>query len=246
VPLGVIDSSFGGSLCEAWVPRPALAGFAPSDLRPSLFGAGPSELYNAMIAPLGRAPIRGVVWYQGEGNSGRPAIYPRLLKALIAAWRDRFQTPDLPFIVIQLPDWAAGSDGLSWAWIREAQANAVRETPHTALAVGIETTDGFDLHPRQKAEVGRRAALLALHDVYGRPVVARGPIFREARAEGGMLRVAFDTAGDGLVARGGGPIRGFAVAGADGKYHYADAALDGDEVVLRSEAVPSPATVRYA
>lgn len=245
VPVGVIDSSFGGSVCEAWVPREALAVFAPSDLRVSLFGAGPSDLYNAMIAPLGRAPIKGVVWYQGESNADRPGTYPGLLKALVSSWRDRFTVPDLPFLVIQLPDWAAGSDGLSWAWIREAQAAAVREIPHSSLAVGIATTDGFDLHPRQKADLGRRAALLALHDVYGRPVVARGPVFRGAKAEGKTLRVAFDTGGDGLVARGG-PARGFAVAGADGKYFYADATLVGDEVVLQSEGVPAPTTVRYA
>jgi len=246
VPVGVVDSSFGGSMCEAWVPREALAGFAPAGLRVSLFGAGPSGLYNAMIAPLGRAPIKGVVWYQGEGNADRPGSYPRLLKALVASWRDRFETPDLPFVVIQLPDWAAGSNGLSWAWIREAQAAAVRATPHTSLAVAIDTTDGFDLHPRQKAEVGRRVALLALRDVYRRPVAASGPVFRQARAEGDSLRVTFETAGDGLVSRGGGPVRGFAVAGADGKYFYADATIEGDTILLRSDRAPAPKTVRYA
>ena len=233
-------------MCEAWVPKEALAGFAPADLRVSLFGAGPSGLYNAMIAPLGQAPIKGVVWYQGESNADRPGTYPKLLAALIAAWRDRFETPDLPFVVIQLPDWAAGSGGLSWAWLREAQAEAVRAIPHTSLAVGINTTDGFDLHPRQKAEVGRRAALLALRDAYGRPIIASGPVFRQARVEGGSLRVTFDTAGDGLASRGGGPVRGFAIAGADGQYLYADAAIEGDAVVLRSEEVPAPKTVRYA
>lgn len=246
VPVGVIDSSFGGSMCEAWVPKPALAGFAPAELRASLFGTGPSGYYNAMIVPLGRAPIRGVVWYQGESNADRPATYPKLLAALIASWRDRFETPDLPFVVIQLPDWAAGADGLSWAWIREAQATVVRATPHTSLAVGIKTTDGFDLHPRQKAEIGRRAALLALRDVYGRPIIARGPVFQQAMVDGDALRVRFDTAGDGLASRGGGPVRGFAIAGADGKYLYADATIDGDTVVLRSEGVPDPKTVRYA
>ena len=155
VPLGVIDSSFGGTMCEGWIPREALAGFAPADLRVSLFGIGPSGLYNGMIAPLGNAPIKGVVWYQGEANADRPETYPRLLAALIASWRGRFETPDLPFIVIQLPDYAAGAGGLSWAWLREAQAAAVRTTPHTSLAVGINTNDGFDLHPRQKAEIGR-------------------------------------------------------------------------------------------
>ncbi|HEY2154093.1 MAG TPA: sialate O-acetylesterase, partial [Isosphaeraceae bacterium] len=246
IPVGVIDSSFGGSLCEAWVPKRALSDFAPADLRLSLFGAGPSGYYNAMIAPLGWAPIKGVVWYQGESNADRPGAYPRLLAALVASWRGRFETPDLPFVVIQLPAWANGSDGLSWAWLREAQAQAVRATPQTSLAVTIDTTDGFDLHPRQKAEVGRRSALLALRDVYGRPIVASGPAFLQAKVEGGALRVMFATGGDGLVSRGSGPVRGFAIAGADGRYLYADATIEGDAVVLRSAGVPAPKTVRYA
>ncbi len=246
VPVGVIDASFGGTMCEAWVPAEALAGFAREELRDSMFGIAPSALYNGMIAPLGKAPIKGVVWYQGEGNSDRPSHYPGLLAALFASWRNRFETPDLPFIVIQLPDFAPGWGGLSWAWMREAQATAVRATEHASLAVGIATNDGSDLHPRQKREIGRRAALLALHDVYGRPVVARGPEFRRARPEGHSIRVTFDTAGDGLASRGGGSIRGFAVAGADGRYRYAHATVDGDAVVLRGEAVPAPLTVRYA
>ncbi|WP_435020487.1 sialate O-acetylesterase [Tundrisphaera sp. TA3] len=245
VPLGIIDSSFGGSACEAWVPREALAGFDPKDLKMSMFGAGPSGFYNAMIAPLGRAPIRGVVWYQGESNADRPGLYPRLLGALIGSWRERFDTPDLPFVVVQLPDWAPGSAGYSWAWLREAQAEAVRATPHASLAVGLHTTDGFDLHPREKAEIGRRAALCALRDAYGRPVVAGGPAFKAARPDGNALRVEFAATG-GLVARGGDPVRGFAVAGADGRYAYADAAIDGASVILRSGEVPEPRTVRYA
>ena len=245
VPVGVIDASFGATMCEAWIPAEALGGFAPEELRNSMFGIGPSGLYNGMIAPLGKSRFKGVVWYQGEGNSDWPGLYPRLLAALFASWRDRFETPDLPFIVIQLPDFSAGWGGISWAWIREAQAVAVRAAGRASLAIGIETNDGTDLHPKQKREIGRRAALLALRDVYGRPIVARGPVFREARSLGDAFRVTFETEGDGLASRGG-PIRGFALAGADGRYRYADAVIEGDAVVLRSEAVPAPLTVRYA
>ena len=245
VPIGLVEATLGGTMCEAWVPAGALEGIAREDLQNSMFGIAPSALYNGMIAPLGKAPLKGVVWYQGEGNSGLPSIYERLLTALFASWRGQFEDPNLPFIVVQLPDFANGWSGVSWAWIREAQAAAVRATAHASLAVGIDTNDGSDLHPHQKREIGRRAALLALRDVYGRPVVARGPEYRRATPEGGSLRVAFDTAGDGLAARGG-PPRGFAVAGADGRYRYAEASLDGDAVVLRCEAVPAPLTVRYA
>ncbi len=246
VPLGLIDSSFGGTMCEAWTPKEWLAGFVPTDLRPSMFGIAPATLYNGMIAPLGRGPIRGAVWYQGEANADRPSIYPKLLQALIGSWRERFEAPEMPFLVVQLPDYAAGADGLSWAWIREAQAKAVRETPHAALAVGIRTNDGFDLHPHAKRAIGERAALLALRDSYGRKVVAEGPIFEKATPEGRSLRVAFRTGRPGLATPDGSPVRGFAVAGTDGRYFYADATIDGDSVVLRSERVPSPETVRYA
>ncbi len=246
VPLGVVDASFGGTMCEAWVPAEALAGFAREDLRNSMFGIAPSTLYNGMIAPLGNSPIKGVVWYQGEGNSDRPALYPKLLAALFASWRNQFATPELPFIVIQLPDFAPGWGGISWAWMREAQAAAVRAAKHASLAVEIDTNDGLDLHPRQKREIGRRVALLALHDVYGRPIVARGPEFRQAKRESDSLRVTFDTDGDRLASRGGGPIRGFAVAGADGRYRFADATIEGDSIVLRCKEVPAPLTVRYA
>jgi sialate O-acetylesterase len=246
LPLGVIDSSFGGSMCEAWVPKEALAEFDPASLHVSLFGAAPSGYYNAMIAPLTRNPIRGVVWYQGEGNAGAPGFYPDLLVALIRSWRERFASPRLPFVVIQLPDWMASSDGYSWAWIREAQAKAVRATPHTSLALGLRTTDGYNLHPREKAEIGRRAALCALRDVYERPVVASGPTFKGLRAEGRTLRVEFNAAEGGLATRDGRRPRQFAVAGADGKYFYADAVIDGNAVLLKCESVPAPQTVRYA
>jgi sialate O-acetylesterase len=247
VSIGVIDSSFGGTTCEGWIPKENLAEFAPGDLRLSMFGIKPSGLYNAMIAPLGKAPVKGVVWYQGASNADRPKTYPKLLGALFASWRDRFETPDLPFIVVQLPDYAAGTNGLSWAWIREAQAAGVRKASHAALSVGINTTDGFDLHPREKKAIGKRAALLAIRDVYGRTIVAEGPIFRDAVPEGDSLRVTFDTAGDGLATRGGGPVRGFAVAGKDGRYLYATTVtINGDSVVLRIDGVPAPRTVRYA
>jgi sialate O-acetylesterase len=97
VPIGVIDSSFGGTTCEGWIPQTALASFDSKDLHDSMFGLKPSMLYNAMIAPLGGSPIKGVVWYQGESNSGHPDTYPRLLATMIAEWRKQFGTPALPF-----------------------------------------------------------------------------------------------------------------------------------------------------
>ncbi|MDB5296256.1 MAG: Sialate O-acetylesterase, partial [Phycisphaerales bacterium] len=244
VPLAVVDASVGGTACEGWIPADALARLDPKDLSDSMFGIKPGMLYNAMIAPLGRAPIRGVVWYQGEANADRPAAYPGLLATLVGAWRERFDAPDLPFVVVQLPDFAQAGSGLHWPCIREAQAKAVAATPRASLVVGINTNDGFDLHPKRKHEVGRRAALAARRDVYAQDTIARGPVFKRAAVDGAAVRVTFDTGGDGLAAAGG--IRGFAVAGPDGLYRYAAAEIDGDSVVLRSDRVPSPRTVRYA
>ena len=245
IPVGIIDSSFGGTTCEGWIPNDALAKLNKSDLRDSLFGIKPGMLYNAMISPLGKGPIRGVVWYQGEGNADRPASYPLLLTTMIAEWRKQFESPDLPFIIVQLPDFAQASGGLHWEWIREAQAKAVQSTPHVALAMGIETNDGFNLHPKQKHELGRRVALLALHDVYGRQIAARGPEFKSASIEGSSVRVRFE-ASKKLTARIPGLIRGFALAGEDGTYRFADARIDGDSVILHCDQIPEPKTVRYA
>jgi sialate O-acetylesterase len=246
IPIGVIDSSFGGTTCEGWIPRSALAGFDTNDLHNSMFNIKPSELYNAMIAPLGNSPIKGVIWYQGESNSGHPDTYPRLLTTLIAQWRAQFASPQLPFYIVQLPDYASQWDGFYWQWLREAQAAVVKSTPHTGLVVGIETTDGNNLHPHQKQELGRRTALLVRRDVYGERVLAQGPVFKAAQVKGATMRVTFDTGGDGLAGSSAGAVRGFALAGDDGTFRFATAAIDGDTVVVQSAQVPAPKYVRYA
>jgi sialate O-acetylesterase len=194
VPIGLIDSSFGGTTCEAWIPQTALVGFDLKSLHNSMFGIKPTEIYNAMIAPLGNSPIKGVVWYQGESNSAHPDTYPRLLSILIAEWRKQFNTPDLPFSIVQLPDYASQWEGFYWPWEREAQARVVKSIPNSTLAIGVETTDGFNLHPKQKLEIARRAALLVRRDVYKENIVASGPAFKTASIAGSTIRVWFDLA----------------------------------------------------
>ena len=246
VPIGVIDSSFGGTTCEGWIPRESLAGFDPKDLHQSMFGIQPSMLFNAMIAPLGNSPIKGVVWYQGESNSGHPDTYPRLLGTLISDWRKQFDTPRLPFFIVQLPDYASQWDGFYWPWQREAQAKVVQSTPDTDLVIGINTTDGFNLHPKQKLEIGRRTALLARRDVYGEQIVASGPLFKSARVDGSTVQVTFETGADGLSNSSSGALKGFMLAGHDGVYHFADARIAGSDVIIQSDQIPAPETVRYA
>jgi sialate O-acetylesterase len=246
VPIGLVDSSFGGTTCEGWIPKPALAGLNPRDLHDSMFGIKPAGLYNAMIAPLGQAAFKGVLWYQGESNSAHPETYPQFLAALVSTWRQQFAQPALPFLIVQLPDYANLWEGFYWPWIREAQAKAVEGITNTALVVGINSTEGFNLHPKEKLEIGRRAAFAARRVAYGEELAAAGPAFKEARVEGSTIRVVFDTGGDALASRAGDGVKGFAVAGVDGEYHFADARIDGDCVLVQSAEVPQPRTVRYA
>ena len=246
VPIGLVDSSFGGTTCEGWISQPALASFEAKDLHDSMFGIKPANLYNAMIAPLGRTTFKGVIWYQGESNSAHPETYPALLATLISEWRRQFHQPNLPFFVVQLPEYANLWEGFYWPWIREMQAKAAQSITNTALVVGIRTTDGFNLHPKEKLEIGRRAALLARQVAYVEDIIARGPVFKEATVEGSSIRVKFDTGGDGLASATRDAVKGFAVAGADGEYHFADASIDGETVLAGSEGVFHPKTVRYA
>ena len=246
IPIGVIDSSFGGTTCEGWIPEPSLTNFAAKDLHDSMFGIKPAQLYNGMIAPLGHSAFKGVLWYQGESNSAHPETYPALLAVMAGEWRKQFGQPDLPFLVVQLPAYANLWEGFYWPWIREMQALAVHSISNTALVVTLETTDGFNLHPKEKREIGRRSALLARRVAYGESLVARGPVFRDATVNGSTVCVKFDTAGDGLATATRSGVRGFAVAGADGVYHFADAKIEGESVVVRSDGVFRPETVRYA
>jgi sialate O-acetylesterase len=246
VPIGLVDSSFGGTTCEAWIPGPALTVFNTNDLHDSMFGIKPAHIYNAMIAPLGETKFKGVVWYQGESNSAHPETYPALLGTMIAEWRKQLGQPRLPFFIVQLPDYANAWGGYYWPWIREAQAKAVQSIPDTALVVSIGTTDGFNLHPKEKLEIGRQAALLARRVAYAEDIVASGPVFKSATVEGPAIRVAFDAGDEGLTSNGTDGVKGFAVAGGDGEYHFAEGRIESGSVVVRSEEVSRPQTVRYA
>src|SRR5579859_6399644 len=198
VPIGLVDSSFGGTTCEGWIPEPALTNFKVKDLHDSMFGIKPANLYNAMIAPLGDTKFKGVVWYQGESNASHPETYPALLGTMISEWRKQLGQPTLPFFIVQLPDYANAWDGYYWPWIREMQAKVVQAVPDTALVVSVGTTDGFNLHPKEKLEIGRRTAEVARKVAYGEDIVAHGPVFKSASAEGPALRVTFDTGGTAL------------------------------------------------
>ena len=202
-----------------------------------------SALYNGMIHPLQDDAIRGVVWYQGENNAGRADEYPDLMKLLIGSWREQFKQPDLPFYLVQLPNfgapWAPG-----WDNMREKQQQLVRSTPNTAMAVAIDVGESDNIHPHNKRPVGERLASLALRRVYKEPIEDTGPTYVGMKIEGSAIRIKLADA-VGLKAVGG-PIRNMAIAGADKVFHPATATIDGQTLVVSSPDVPQPVAVRYA
>ena len=245
VPVGLLNASRGGSVIEAWLGPSALAatphtvpgGPLPSDARPS-------GLYHGMVHLLLPAALRGVDWYQGESNVLRPAEYAGLLKSLIAGWRVDFADPGLPFLVVQLPNYADGK--FPWWQLRAAQAQVVSEVPRAYLAVTIDLGEARDKHPRDKAELGRRLALLARRHVFGEPVVAEAPRVRAAWRRDAAAEVEFETAPGGMVERAStasGPT--WEVAGEDGRFVAAEGRVDGDRVVVAAAVVPQPRSVRY-
>ncbi|SPE23823.1 Putative sialate O-acetylesterase (fragment) [Acidobacteriia bacterium SbA2] len=202
-----------------------------------------------MITPLLPSAFRGALWYQGESNALKAHQYRKLLPALIGSWRDGLHDKDLAFLIVQLPNHGATPDQpgeSAWAELREAQLMTMQHVPQAGLAVTIDVGDPKDLHPHRKLEVGQRLALWAEGAVYKQAVEYSGPLYESMRIDGAKIRVRFAHAGSGLEGRDGAELHGFAIAGADRKFHWAEASIDGDAVVVSSREVPSPVAVRYA
>ncbi|MEK7474753.1 MAG: sialate O-acetylesterase [Candidatus Coatesbacteria bacterium] len=239
------------SLAGAWRYRVgvALGDVAPPPAADANNPHVVTVLYNGMVAPLIPFAIKGAIWYQGESNVGRAPQYRRLLAALIRDWRARFGVGDFGFYIVQLagfgdPRPEAGDD--SWAELREAQWLVSREVPATGLATAIDIGESKDIHPKNKQDVGARLALAAEALTYGMKVEASGPSFRGMKKEGAAIRIEFDHVGGGLIAMDGKPLAGFSIAGADGKWAWGDARIDGETLVVSSPKVPDPVAVRYA
>jgi sialate O-acetylesterase len=200
-----------------------------------------------MIAPLQNYRVRGAIWYQGEGNTWRAHQYRKLLPALINGWRKGWNEGDFPFLIVQLPNHGTSPElGDSiWAELREAQLQTIKNVPKTGLAVTIDVGEEKDLHPPRKAEIGERLALWALGTAYGKAIVYSGPLYDSMKVEGDQIRIRFRNGGSGLDAKGG-ALKGFAIAGADRKFHWADARIADDTVIVSLPSVPNPQAVRYA
>lgn len=209
----------------------------------------PTLLYNAMVHPLRHFPVRGFLWYQGESNAyfGGAEAYREQFSTMITDWRRRWGLGELPFLFVQLAAFHPAQDEPSesaWAVLRESQAAALA-LPNTGQAIAIDLGDAEDIHPRNKQDVGRRLALSAQYVAYGHPVVHSGPTLRSFDVEGHRVRLAFDYVGSGLHIRGSAP-EGFALAGADGRFVWAQARVEGNDIVLWNDAIPQPVFVRYA
>ncbi|CEK13062.1 sialate O-acetylesterase [Chthonomonas calidirosea] len=262
VPIGLIHSSWGGTPAEAWISARSISQIADlqdalrkvendPNAKPNSFGimpSAPTVLYNGMIAPLVPYAIRGVIWYQGESNVGRAYQYRTLLAALIRDWRSAWNEGNFPFLIVQLPNFGPQKPDpteSAWAELRESQYIVASTVPNTGIVCTIDIGDANDIHPKDKQDVGKRLALYALAKVYGQKVTYSGPTFRSMKVEGHTVRIFFDHTDGGLVAKGG-KLTGFAIAGSDKQWHWADAQIDGNSVVLSSPDVPNPVAVRYA
>ncbi len=206
-------------------------------------------LYNGMIAPLIPFGIKGAIWYQGESNAGRAMQYRTLLPTLIKDWRARFGVGEFPFFIVQLANFTPVVEQPiqpGWPELREAQLMTADTLPNTGIAVAIDIGDAGDIHPKNKQEVGRRLGLSAQAIAYGQKLEYSGPHYRSMKVEGDKIRLSFDHLGGGLIAKGDAPLKGFAIAGSDGHFEFADAKIDGDTIVVSSPKVPNPTAVRYA
>ncbi|HEY4108891.1 sialate O-acetylesterase [Puia sp.] len=208
----------------------------------------PTALYNAMIAPLIPYAIKGFVWYQGEANTSHAAEYAKLQPAMIEDWRSQWKEGDIPFLYVQLPgfgDYNYLPAESGWAELREAQLQSL-SVPNTGMAVAIDLGEWNDIHPDRKKPVGDRLALVAEKIAYGEDVVYSGPIFRSAEFSSGKVTLSFAHTGGGLMTSDGEEPQEFAVAGADKKFVWARAKIEGDRVVVWSDTIKDPKYVRYA
>ena len=229
---------------EVYIPRTASGG-----------GGGfvsaqnsPAALYNGMIAPVINYTIKGFLWYQGESNITRATEYAQLQMAQIKDWRKKWNLGDLPFLLVQMPnygDYTYQPVESGWATFREAQTKAL-SLPNTGMAVIIDIGEWNDIHPWNKKDVGDRLALIAEKIAYGENIVHSGPLYQSASINGNKITVSFTNTGSGLTTNDGEELSEFAIAGADKKFVPAKAKIEGDKIIVWGGEVPNPMYVRYA
>jgi sialate O-acetylesterase len=263
IPIGLIHTSWGGSSAQAWVKEEVLradtlydcyykrekqnaANAALGNL--TINQVSPSRLYNAMIHPFIPYAIKGVIWYQGESNASLcpddPKRYETLFPTLIQSWREEWNQGDFPFYYVQIAPFQWGVSRVG-ALIRDAQRKSL-SVKNTGMAVTMDIGNPYDIHPRNKKDVGHRLALWAFAKDYGKDaIVYSGPIYKSMEVKGKKAILSFDYIGSGLIAKGG-DLTHFEVAGKDRIFYKAKAAIVGENVVVDSDKVKKPIAVRYA
>jgi len=210
----------------------------------------PTLLFNAMLNPLLNLSIRGALWYQGESNAGRAYQYRKEFPLMIQDWRAHFKQGDFPFYFVQLASYNSANGnserGSTWAELREAQTMTL-SLPNTGMAVTTDIGEAKDIHPRNKQDVGKRLAAIALNRLYNTTMIDGGPTYQSMKIEGRNVRLTFSQIGTGLLVKDKyGYLKGFEIAGSDQKFYYVKAWVEGNDIVVSCEAVTEPVAVRFA
>ena len=208
----------------------------------------PTALYNAMVAPVINYTIKGFLWYQGEANSNRAEEYAKLQPAQIIDWRNKWKQPGAAFFLAQLPgfmDYNYTPSESNWAWLRESQMKSL-SVPNTGMAVTIDLGEWNDIHPDNKKDVGERLALAAEKITYGENIVHSGPVYESSKVDGTKIIITFNNTGSGLITNDKEDPGEFAIAGADKKFVWAKARIEGNTIIVWNEAITNPMYVRYA
>ena len=208
----------------------------------------PSFLFNAMLNPLIPYSIKGAIWYQGESNAGEAYQYRELLPLMITDWRNKWGY-EFPFYTVQLAAFTAlqtKPTESTWAELREAQTLTAQHLNKTGMAVTIDIGDAADIHPKNKLDVGKRLALAARAQTYGEKIPYSGPMYHFHKIEGNKIRIFLQHTNGGLKTANNEQLKGFTIAGVDHQFHWADAVIDGNTIVVSSPNVSFPIAVRYA
>lgn len=295
IPVGIIESDWGGTIVEAWMSKEALkkAGVyeelktmwekilkewspekerkykeairkwyqerrkainegkkippRPKTVRGPLYQNRPSNLYNGMIAPLTNYRIKGAIWYQGESNTGHPLQYKTLFPEMIKDWREKWGY-QFPFLFVQLPNFMKEQtlpvERSGWALLRESQLYTLKNVPDTGMAITIDLGEANNIHPKNKRDVGYRLSLIALAKIYGKKIEYSGPIYKGMKIEGNKISVFFDHTDGGLVVKGE-KLKGFAIAGKDREFKWAEGKIEKNSVILWNNEIENPVAVRY-
>jgi sialate O-acetylesterase len=258
VPVGLINSSWGGTPADVWTPReammadPVLADFA-AKRDPNTWGPhDPGVLFNTMIAPIVPYRIAGVIWNQGEENVGQSRgdeVYARLFAAMVASWREKWGY-DFPVLYVQIPPYRYDADNANAfraAVLRDEQRRALTLIPQSFMVVASDVAEPENIHPIDKLTPGTRLADWALREVYhvAAPVPC-GPLYAGMTVEGSSIRICFTHAEGGLRSLDGKPLTSFEIAGKDMVFHPAQAVIEGETVLVSSSEVPEPKAVRFA